>query len=59
MRKKINQKRGQREKVTQEIINVIKQKLDEKEIKSRVTGRAKYFYSIYRKMLKKKIKKFT
>ena len=55
IRKKINQKRGQREKVTQEIINVIKQKLDEKEIKSRVTGRAKYFYSIYRKMLKKKI----
>lgn len=55
IRKKINQKRGQREKVTQEIINVIKGKLDEKGIKSRVTGRAKYFYSIYRKMLKKKI----
>lgn len=55
IRDKINQKREEREKATDEIIKIINDKLKERNIKAYVTGRAKYFYSIFRKMVKKKI----
>ena len=46
----IAQKREEREKYIQEIIEIIEAKLDEINIKAHIEGRAKHFYSIYRKM---------
>ena len=46
----IAQKREERERYISEIIEILKQKLDEIHIKAHVEGRAKHFYSIYRKM---------
>ncbi len=55
LRSKVNEKRTEREKNTHDMITVIKQKLAEKHIEAVVYGRAKYFFSIYKKMKKKKI----
>ncbi len=52
---KIAEKREEREKHTAEILRQIKELLKQKNIRSRVSGRAKYFYSIYKKMKKKNI----
>lgn len=52
---RIAEKRTEREKKTDEIIRVIQKHLDEKNIKAEIYGRAKYFYSIYKKMKKKNI----
>ena len=52
LRKKINEKREAREKRTKEIIALIEDKLKERSIKAEIHGRAKYFYSIYQKMLR-------
>lgn len=52
---KIAEKRSQREKVTAQIIKDIQEHLAEKKINAQVTGRAKYFFSIYKKMQKKKL----
>jgi len=52
---KINEKRTEREKKTKEIIKTIKKKLKENYIGADVHGRAKYFYSIYKKMKKRKV----
>jgi len=46
----INQKRKEREEYIEDIIKNISVKLDEIGIKAHMTGRAKHFYSIFRKM---------
>ena len=50
IRNGINQKREEREKYVVTIIDAIEKRLDELKIKGQVTGRAKHFYSIFRKM---------
>lgn len=50
IRESINQKRGEREEYIGQIIKNIKIKLAEAGIKGEVRGRAKHFYSIFRKM---------
>lgn len=47
---KIALKREERERYIQDIISVLKERLESLHIKSHVEGRAKHFYSIYRKM---------
>lgn len=46
----INQKRKEREKYIEDIISTFRQKLDELGIHAQLMGRAKHFYSIFRKM---------
>ncbi|MFP4403849.1 MAG: RelA/SpoT family protein [Candidatus Woesearchaeota archaeon] len=55
LRAKINEKRNEREKSTKEMIKTIKSALKKLNINAQVYGRAKYFYSIYKKMIKKKV----
>ncbi|MFC1697065.1 RelA/SpoT family protein [Nanoarchaeota archaeon] len=55
---KINEKREERERKTQEIIQFLLDQLALQDVKADITGRAKYFYSIYRKM-KQKHKDFS
>lgn len=52
---KINEKRAERENKTKMMIKLINEKLKEKNIDAMVYGRAKYFYSIYKKMKKRKV----
>ncbi|MFH1439972.1 MAG: bifunctional (p)ppGpp synthetase/guanosine-3',5'-bis(diphosphate) 3'-pyrophosphohydrolase [Candidatus Woesearchaeota archaeon] len=52
---KIAEKRNEREKHTQDLIRSIKKSLNDKNISADVSGRAKYFYSIYKKMKKKNV----
>ncbi len=47
---KISQKREERERYIEDIIRILQNKLETLDIKSHVEGRAKHFYSIYRKM---------
>ncbi len=53
--KSISEKRSQREKVTKQIINDVETHLKKEKIVAQVSGRAKYFFSIYKKMQKKKL----
>lgn len=53
LKQKIGEKRDEREKKTKEIVDIIQKELDKNNIKARVFGRAKYFYSIYKKMKNK------
>jgi len=53
--KNVKEKRRDREANTKEIITIVKQKLREHGIHAKVEGRAKYFYSIYKKMQKKNV----
>ena len=46
----INLKKQEREAFINDIIDTLKQKTEEMGISSKITGRAKHFYSIYRKM---------
>ena len=46
----INQKKEEREKYISDIMDILRTKLEEMGIKGQVTGRAKHFYSIFRKM---------
>lgn len=46
----INLKKQEREEFINDIIKTLQQKTDEMEINATLTGRAKHFYSIYRKM---------
>lgn len=46
----INQKKSEREAHIKSVINIFEQKLVEMNIKGQVTGRAKHFYSIFRKL---------
>ena len=47
---KIAQKREERERYIKDIIDILQEKLDSINIKAHIEGRAKHFYSIYRKM---------
>lgn len=47
---KIDQKRSEREKYINDIMNILKTRLSQIGIEAHVEGRAKHFYSIYRKM---------
>ncbi len=47
---KISQRREERERYINDIIEVLQNKLETLHIKAHVEGRAKHFYSIYRKM---------
>lgn len=47
---KISQKQSEREKYIKDIIDVFNKRLEEIGIEAHVEGRAKHFYSIYRKM---------
>ncbi len=46
----ISLKKQEREQFINDIMDTLKQRMDEIDIKSHITGRAKHFYSIYRKM---------
>lgn len=50
IRESINQKKDEREAFVSDIIDTLRDKLAELNIKAEVTGRAKHFYSIFRKM---------
>ncbi|MGN1115388.1 MAG: RelA/SpoT family protein [Candidatus Ornithomonoglobus sp.] len=50
IRESINQKKSARDKYISDIMDIFRKKLDEMGIKGTVTGRAKHFYSIWRKM---------
>ncbi len=52
---KISSKRTERERATAKIIEDVQNALNEKQVTGKVYGRAKYFYSIYKKMQKKKL----
>ncbi|SEF92524.1 GTP pyrophosphokinase [Caloramator fervidus] len=47
---KVQKKRIEREKEINEIINILKEKLEQAGIRADIEGRPKHFYSIYRKM---------
>ena len=57
LKEKIGEKRKNREEETREIVDIIQKELDKNKIKAKIFGRAKYFYSIYKKM-RSKNKKF-
>ena len=50
IRNGISQKKDEREKYVVTIIDALEKRLEEIKIKAQVTGRAKHFYSIFRKM---------
>jgi guanosine-3',5'-bis(diphosphate) 3'-pyrophosphohydrolase len=50
IRTSINQKKSERDKFINEIMSILEEKLKSLGIKGQVTGRAKHFYSIFRKM---------
>ena len=47
----VNKDRAEGEKYTETVKNLIENKLDEHNLKGEVSGRYKYFYSIYKKMI--------
>jgi guanosine-3',5'-bis(diphosphate) 3'-pyrophosphohydrolase len=51
---KISKKKGEREKYTDELCDTIVEKLKEYDMNAVVAGRAKHFYSIYKKMERSK-----
>ncbi len=53
LKDKINERRDEREEYTAKVLRDIEQKLKQISINAKVSGRAKYFYSIYQKMIKK------
>lgn len=50
IRSSINQKKSERDKYIKDIMDILRSKLKAMNIKGEVTGRAKHFYSIFRKM---------
>lgn len=52
LKKKVAKKRDQREKEVLKIIDFVKQKMRENNITADVNGRAKHFYSIYKKLIR-------
>jgi len=48
--KTISMKKGEREKYTQTMLKILEEKISEYGLKVKVSGRAKHFYSIYKKM---------
>lgn len=55
LRDRINEKRSERDEKTREFIDIIRKKLEAKGISADVVGRAKFFYSIYKKMKRKNV----
>lgn len=53
---KVNQKREERQGFINDAVAKIQQEFDKIHLKGEIKGRAKHFYSIYRKMKKKAIK---
>ncbi len=53
LKEQIADKRAEREKITSNIEEMIRTALNNRGLDADVVGRAKYFYSIYKKMLKK------
>lgn len=51
---KITKKKAEREKYTDEVCEIIKEALKEYDINANVSGRAKHFFSIYKKMERRK-----
>lgn len=49
----INRKRAEREEFTNDVISKINEKLESNNIFSKISGRVKHFYSIYKKMSEK------
>lgn len=47
---KVNKKRVEREKLIEDLMSKLEEKLDETEIEHEISGRPKHFYSIYKKM---------
>lgn len=52
IKKELNEKRNEREKIIEMFIQEIKQKFGEKNVNATIYGRPKSFYSIYKKMQK-------
>ncbi|MDK2820156.1 MAG: diphosphokinase / guanosine-3,5-bis(diphosphate) 3-diphosphatase [Clostridia bacterium] len=50
--KSINMKRQEREAYIEEVVKLLKEKMEEAGIKADIQGRPKHFYSIYNKMVK-------
>ena len=50
LREKVNEKMAQREETIEVVINEIKEALDDMDLKYDIYGRAKHYYSIYKKM---------
>ena len=50
LQKKVTLRKSQREETINEVIDEIKESLDDMDLKYEIYGRAKHFYSIYRKM---------
>ncbi|MBI3034615.1 bifunctional (p)ppGpp synthetase/guanosine-3',5'-bis(diphosphate) 3'-pyrophosphohydrolase [Candidatus Woesearchaeota archaeon] len=55
LKQRISKKRDERDREVRELMGKVKRLLEEKGINATITGRAKNFYSIYKKMTKKKI----
>ena len=51
---KVAKKKGEREKYTDDVCEEIKEKLKEYDMNATVAGRAKHFYSIFKKMERRK-----
>ncbi|HIV17186.1 MAG TPA: bifunctional (p)ppGpp synthetase/guanosine-3',5'-bis(diphosphate) 3'-pyrophosphohydrolase [Candidatus Alectryocaccobium stercorigallinarum] len=49
----INEKKAERQKFVDDIVNEVRKNMEEAGIKASVTGRAKHFFSIYKKMINK------
>jgi GTP pyrophosphokinase len=51
----VSRSKNEREKYIEEVIHVITEKLSEYDVKAQVLGRAKHFYSIYKKMERRQV----
>ncbi|MFL5813327.1 MAG: RelA/SpoT family protein [Bdellovibrionia bacterium] len=54
LRQQIAKTKKEREKYIDDVSDILKEKLDEYDMKAEVIGRAKHFYSIYKKMERRK-----
>ena len=52
---KVSKTKKEREKYTEEVADILTEKLKEYEMQAQVSGRAKHFYSIYKKMERRKV----
>ncbi|MBI2712730.1 MAG: bifunctional (p)ppGpp synthetase/guanosine-3',5'-bis(diphosphate) 3'-pyrophosphohydrolase [Bdellovibrio sp.] len=52
---KVTKTKREREKYTEEVVTILDERLKEYDIQAQVTGRAKHFYSIYKKMERRKV----
>src|SRR5262249_23235437 len=52
---KVQKKKGEREKYIEEFTSLLHEKLKEYEIHATIAGRAKHFYSIYKKMERRNV----